>query len=170
MSILLASIGVMLILVSWARAAAAPGPTTAPGGCTLYASPSGTNDPKLLARRGRRHRGSPGSLTNPFATPQRLLQTLGAGQSGCLRRGKYFGDVRFNDSGSLGAPITLRSFPGERATLAGGYVYVPTGSDYVTLENLHIDGSGTTQNSIQIFGSHDALIGDDITNHAQHSS
>jgi hypothetical protein len=164
------SLAVMLILASCTRGTALGGPTTSFAGCSLFASMKGTNNGKLLWRRWRRRRGSPGSLHNPFATPQRLLQALGAGQTGCLRRGTYRGDLRFDRGGSVAAPITLRSFPGEQATLADGYVYVPPGSDYVTLEDLKINGAGTTQVSVQIFGSHDALIGDNITNHHQHSS
>jgi hypothetical protein len=170
MGFLLGSIVVMMIFAPWSLVTALRASASGRGGCTLFASTKGTNNPMLLGRRWRRGRGLPGSLANPFATPQRLLQALGPGQTGCLRRGKYFGEVRFSHGGTLAAPITLRSFPGERATLAGGYVYVPIGSDYVTLADLRINGSGTTQVSVQIFGSHDALIGDNITNHHQHNS
>ncbi|MDQ6805526.1 MAG: hypothetical protein M3065_11300, partial [Actinomycetota bacterium] len=150
-----AAICALAVLSSSAQAAGAPSVS-----CSLYASPTGSDS------------SGSGSQSSPFQTAQKLIDALAPGQTGCLMAGTYNDSpwLRFNSGGNAGAPITLSSAPGQTATLAGGYVYTPTGSDYVTLENLHIDGSGTTQNSIQIFGSHDALIGDDITNHAQHSS
>ncbi|MDQ6806977.1 MAG: right-handed parallel beta-helix repeat-containing protein [Actinomycetota bacterium] len=145
-------------MASLSASAHAAGAATA--SCSLYASPSGSDST------------GNGSQTSPFQTAQQLIDTLTPGQTGCLMAGTYNTSpgLRFNTGGTDSAPITLASAPGQTATLAGGDIYMPTGSDYVTLENLHIDGSATTQNSIQIFGSHDALIGDNITNHSQHNS
>jgi hypothetical protein len=128
--------------------------------CSLYASPSGSDS------------SGDGSQSAPFQTAQHLVDVLAAGQTGCLRSGIYRQSpgLTLARGGSAGAPITLSSAPGQTATLAGGYVYVPTGSDHVTLENLNIDGSATTQVSVQIFGSQVSLIGNDITNDAQHNS
>ncbi len=136
--------------------------------CTRFASPAGTDNAALLARN--RHAGRPGSRRNPFATPQRLLQSLGPGQTGCLLAGTYYGEVRFNRGGSAGKPITLQSYPGQRATIAGGYVYMPPGSNYVTLQDLNINGQATSQISVQILSNHVSLIADDITNEQQHNS
>jgi parallel beta-helix repeat protein len=138
-----------------ARAAAA-----AHVSCSLYASPSGSNE-----------RGS-GSRTHPLRTARHLVGVLAPGQTGCLMSGTYRQSpgLTFEHGGSAGKPITLSSAPGQTATLAGGYIYLPAGSNYVTLENLHITGVGTTQQSVQIFASHDSLVGDDITNGAQHAS
>jgi hypothetical protein len=168
--ILWISIVVTLITAATALAVRLPDPTRDFSACTLYASPQGTDSATLLAQREGNGRGSPGSAMNPFATPQQLLQSLQPGQTGCLHRGTYNGEVRFNGGGLPGAPITLRSLPGQRATLAGGYVYVPIGSNYVTLENLNVNSVGTTQVSVQIFGSDVSLIGNNITNHGQHNS
>jgi hypothetical protein len=168
--ILWISIVVTLTMATTALATRLPGAARDFSACTLYASPRGTDSATLLGQRERNGRGAPGSAMNPFATPQRLLQSLQPGQTGCLHRGTYNGEVRFNNGGQPGAPITLRSLPGQRATLAGGYVYVPTGSNYVTLENLNVNSVGTTQVSVQIFGSEVSLIGNNITNHAQHNS
>jgi hypothetical protein len=142
-----------------APAEAAPA-QAAPVSCSLYSSPSGSDA------------SGDGSQANPFQSAQQLINSLTPGQTGCLTSGTYnvSGALRFNSGGTAGAPITLSSAPGQTATIAGGYVYTPIGSDYVTIENLDINGAGTTQNSIQIFGSHDALINNDITNNAQHNS
>jgi parallel beta-helix repeat protein len=128
--------------------------------CSRYASPSGSNE-----------RGS-GSRMHPFRTARHLVGVLAPGQTGCLMSGTYRQSpgLTFEHGGSAGKPITLASAPGETATLAGGYVYLPAGSNDVTLENLHINGADTTQQSVQIFASHDSLVGDDITNGAQHAS
>ena len=73
--------------------------------------------------------------------------------------------VKFNHGGTAGSPITLTSYPGQTATLTGGIVYVPQGSDYVTLTGLHIDGAAaTTQNTIQIDAAHISVTDSDITN------
>jgi hypothetical protein len=141
-----------------ARAASAQAATAV--SCTLYASPSGSDTT------------GDGSQANPFQSAQHLVSVLTAGQTGCLTTGTYSQSpgLSFEHGGSAGAPITLASAPGQTATLSGGYVYIPTGSDYVTLENLNINGAQTTQVSVQIFGSEDSLIGDDITNDEQHNS
>jgi hypothetical protein len=147
--------------VGWSlagRLAAAQAAT--PVSCSLYASPSGSDS------------SGDGSQTGPFQTAQHLVSALAPGQTGCLTSGTYTSSpgLSFEHGGSAGSPITLASAPGQTATLAGGYVYVPTGSNYVTLENLNLDGSATTQVGVQIFGSEVSLIGNDITNHAQHNS
>ena len=123
--------------------------------CSLYASPSGSD-------------GASGSLSSPFRSAQHLADSLQAGQTGCLLGGTYSTGstaVKFNHGGTAGSPITLTSYPGQTATLTGGIVYVPQGSDYVTLTGLHIDGAAaTTQNTIQIDAAHISVTDSDITN------
>ena len=62
----------------------------------------------------------------------------------------------------------LAAAPGQRATIAGGdyFVYVPRGSDYVTIRNVYLDmvHRVPAQVSVQIAAAHTSLIGDDITN------
>ncbi len=123
-----------------------------PVSCSLYASPAGSDS------------GS-GSLQSPFLTAQKLVDSLAPGQTGCLRGGTYSQpQLRFDHGGSPGAPITLASYPGETATLSGGYVYVVNGSDHVTLTDLHIDATASTQVGVQVMAADTSLIGDDITN------
>jgi hypothetical protein len=123
--------------------------------CTRYASSRGAD-------------GAAGTRRRPFRTVQRLADSLSAGQTGCLRRGTYDqvskdGYVlRVNHGGSSGRPITIRSYPGERATLVG-VVYIVNGSDNVTLSALDIVGIGG-QNTIQVHAA-DVIVQDsDITN------
>ncbi|MDQ6805528.1 MAG: right-handed parallel beta-helix repeat-containing protein [Actinomycetota bacterium] len=147
-------------MAGWLLAARSPSAQSASVSCSLYASPTGSDS------------SGTASQSSPFQTAQRLSNALAPGQTGCLMTGAYSDSpgLTLGHGGSAGEPITLSSAPGQTATLEGGYVYMPTGSDYVTLENLVINGSGTRQNSIQIFGSHDSLIGDEITNGEQHNS
>ena len=158
-------IGLVLVAMSalaasWLAVSSASALATPTVSCSLYAAPSGSDS------------SGDGSQGNPFQTAQHLVSVLAAGQTGCLMSGTYDSSpgLSFEKSGSAGAPITLASAPGQTATLAGGYVYMPTGSNYVTLEDLSINGAQTTQVSVQIFGSHDSLIGDNITNDEQHNS
>jgi parallel beta-helix repeat protein len=146
----------LCVLPGWSPSAQAASVSVS---CSLYASPSGSDSHS-------------GSSSKPFQTVQKLVNSLAAGDTGCLMTGTYNSGsgLTFGHGGSAGEPITLSSAPGQTATLDGGYVYMPTKSNYVTLENLYINGAGTTQVSIQIFGSNDSLIADDITNDEQHTS
>ena len=99
--------------------------------CDLYAAPTGSD-------------AASGTLQRPLRTPQELANRLAPGRTGCLRRGVYRSSrrtgyvVRFSAGGRRGAPVTIQSRPGERATLAG-VVYVPRGSNFVTLADVDID-------------------------------
>jgi hypothetical protein len=126
--------------------------------CTLVASPSGSD----------RHAGS---ASSPFLTAEKLADALKPGETGCLMSGTYDlaggpsgSQLKFNHGGSSDAPIILRSYPGQTAILAGGPVYVPAGSNYVTITDLYIDTQGTNQVGVQIMGAGDQLTNDDITN------
>lgn len=123
--------------------------------CSRFAAPDGRDS----------HRGT---KERPFRTAQRLVDSLRPGQTGCLRGGMYSvaGDddfvVRLDHGGRAGAPITLQTFPGERATLVGN-IEVSKGSDYVTLSRLRIEGTGGS-NTIKIYAAHITLEDSDITN------
>jgi hypothetical protein len=121
--------------------------------CSRFAAPEGSD-----SRGGTRQR--------PFRTAQRLVSSLRPGQTGCLRGGRYSSSdefvVRFEHGGRQGTPITLRSYPGERATLVGN-VMVTKGSDYITLSQLRVEGTGGS-NTVKIYAAHTILQGSDITN------
>jgi hypothetical protein len=120
--------------------------------CDRVASPTGSDT-------------AAGTLSGPFKTAQRLSDSLTAGQTGCLRAGTYTqSQLTFRQAGAAGAPITFTSYPGERATLKGGFVYVPSGSNYVTISNVDIDGTASTQNTVQIMAADVILEDSDVTN------
>ena len=151
------------LIVALACGAAALTATAAAHGaatvtCTLYAAPNGSDT------------GS-GSPTSPFATVGKLVDTLGPGQTGCLRGGTYTqNEVAFRHGGRDGAPLTLSSAPGETATLNGGIVYVPHGSSHVTIANLHIDTARAVGPGLQLMSDTTTLVGDDITNESTHGT
>lgn len=122
--------------------------------CTRYASPQGSDS-------------AGGTRRKPFRTAQRLVDSLRPGQTGCLRGGTFrdAGEefvVMFPRAGRPGAPITIRSHPGERARLVG-IVYVPRGSDHVTVSRLTLEGSGAS-NTVKINAADVVVESNDITN------
>jgi hypothetical protein len=139
------AIATMLLSADAGRAAVA---------CAKVASPSGSDSST----------GNPGA---PFKTPQRLAGSLSAGQTGCLRGGSYTaGSSAYvlspRRGGSVGAPITIRSYPGERARLIG-IVHVPSGVNNVTLSNLTFEGTGG-MNTIKIYSADVIVQNSEITN------
>jgi hypothetical protein len=138
--------------------AAASAEASSPASCALVASSSGSDS-------------NSGSPSSPFLTPQKLVDSLHSGQTGCLMGGTYDlaggssgSQLKFNHGGSSGAPLTLQSFPGQKATLTGAAVYVPGGSDYVTITNLNINTHGVGGVGVQIMGAYDQITDDNITN------
>jgi hypothetical protein len=121
--------------------------------CSRFAAPGGNDN-------GR------GTKSRPFRTAQRLADSLHAGQTGCLRGGTYEASSGYvlepRHGGAPGAPITVRSYPGERARLVG-IIEIPRDSNYVTLSALDIEGTGGA-NTIQINSGHDVIEDSSITN------
>ncbi len=83
--------------------------------------------------------GSAGTPASPYRTVERLADSLEPGQTGCLRAGTFAGNVRLDRGGEAGAPVTLTSYPGERATIEGRVVVAST-ADFVTLSRLDLNG------------------------------
>ena len=130
-----------------------PPPPVIVNPCDHYAAPAGSD-------------AAAGTKSAPFATAQRLADALAAGQTGCLRDGPYtMASLRFNHGGAPGAPITLRGAPGERAIVHVGQLYVPPGSDDVTISDmrLDVDYDGSTPVGIQIWANYLNLKRNDIT-------
>ena len=121
--------------------------------CSRFAAPDGSD-----SRRGTKAR--------PFRTAQRLVDSLRPGQTGCLRAGTYSASdefvVRLDRGGRPGARITLRSHPGERAQLLGNVV-ITKDSNYVTLSQLRIEGTGGS-NTVKIYATHTIVENSSITN------
>lgn len=98
--------------------------------CDLIAAPDGTD------------RGT-GSPLRPFRTVDRLIEALHAGATGCLRRGVYREDVTIRHGGTARAPMVLRSYPGQRATIRGR-LYLARAAAHTTIEYLNLDGRSAT--------------------------
>jgi hypothetical protein len=62
-----------------------------------------------------------GSEAKPWRTITRALEGVGPGDTLYLRGGIYYENVRVAVSGREDAPLTIRSFPGELATIDAGY-------------------------------------------------
>ncbi|MEA2125101.1 MAG: hypothetical protein QOI80_1883, partial [Solirubrobacteraceae bacterium] len=134
------------------------------------ASAAGCN---LVAASGGDDRAA-GTAAHPLRTPQAVVDRLRAGQTGCLRGGVYGerGDqgyiARFGHGGRPGRPLTLRSYPGERATLAG-VVYVTHDAPDVTLADLVIDDPTAYDQyqelAVEINATRTTLVRDEITTH-----
>jgi hypothetical protein len=122
----------LIALGAWLAACGAGTKPAAAAACDRVAAPNGSDR-------------ADGTYGDPFRSAQRLADSLRPGETGCLRAGTYSTGrgfvLRFNRGGRPGAPVVVRSYPGERATLAGP-VYVPQGSDNVTIADL--DVSDTT--------------------------
>lgn len=177
MRILLILVAMLSLLVVMASPEANPGAMPSGGSsaapCELYASPSGGQRRAARprgGRPGRKRRAGTGSPESPFQGAQRLVDALRPGQTGCLQGGVYGGELKFHHGGEPGHPITLRPVSGQRALLNGGPVWIPEGSDYVTIAGLRLAPVHTDQIGVQIMGQHAVLIGDDITNHSSRHS
>jgi parallel beta-helix repeat protein len=124
--------------------------------CTKVASPSGSDS-------------AAGTADAPYQTANKLANSLSAGDTGCLRTGTYIQDVRMGEGGEAGAPVTLTSYPGERAKVVGRF-YVPKNSNYVTVSNLDLNGTpaqGTNDDndpSPTINAENVSFTGNDVTN------
>lgn len=115
--------------------------------CTRVASPGGSD-------------ANPGTLEQPFATVGRLVAALGPGIVGCLRAGTYAGNVDIGKGGSAGALATLRSYPGERAQLAGR-ILISAPATFFALSNVDVDGTNSLGDSGAIVLASDVLLEDD---------
>jgi parallel beta-helix repeat protein len=118
--------------------------------CTKYVSTSGSDS-------------AGGTSTAPYRTIGKLVSSLSAGQTGCLKGGTYNEYVRVTKSGAAGNPIFLRSAPGELATLTNNVYFLPTTHD-VTLSHVRLTGTTATQLMlVQIFGPRVTLSDSDIS-------
>ena len=121
-------------------ASAAPSRTK----CDRFASPKGTD-------------ASPGTFARPYRTVQKLVETLGRGQTGCLRGGRYRqGEVTIRRNG-----IRLTSYRRERATLIGR---LRVNADAVTVTRLRLDGRNPRDLPSPTINADDATFrGDDVS-------
>jgi hypothetical protein len=141
----------LLVLLPVAFLAAVAVATQQDAGCAEVAAPGGSDS-------------AAGTVDDPFMTAQRLVDSLAPGETGCLRAGRYEGGFEVKRSGERGGPITITSYPGERATVAGR-VQVRSGANFVTVSSLDLDGRNAHNlPSPSINGDDIAFVGNDVTN------
>lgn len=149
---------VAVLAVVFARAdAPAPPPASAPGPASAGADQGRVCDKTLTVREARRlaHLRS----TRGGRAVERFVNGLRPGQTGCLRRGTYLGDVAIWRSG-----VTLRSQPGERA-LVVGRVWIKHRAHGVELRDLALDGRNRARlPSPTVNGDGARFVGLDVTN------
>jgi hypothetical protein len=133
--------------------------------CTKYASLSGSD--------------SGDGVTTPYLTIQKLVDSLNPGDTGCVHAGTYSSTaadqesaVDFNHGGAQGAPITLTTAPGDARATLRFKLQISSGSDYVTVSGLILDGEDNpafTPNPI-VDGADALVTGNDISNHDKSST
>lgn len=110
---------------------------------------------------------APGTLAAPFLTVQKLADSLVAGQTGCVRGGRYTSsDVYVLDVSEGG--FRIRSYPGERARLYGTTVVRPTAPG-VALSHLDLEGDGLAH-PLKIYAADTIVEDSDITTAGRPSS
>jgi hypothetical protein len=124
--------------------------------CDRFAAPGGSDRAK-------------GTRAAPVRSVTRLAALLRPGETGCLRAGTYYEDVALTAAGRPDAPIVLRSFPGERATL-DGRLWLRRGADDVVVSDLDLDGrpaQGANADGLPsptVDAADDSFVRDDVTN------
>ena len=118
--------------------------------CQRFASPTGSDS-------------SAGTLAAPYRSVQKLVDSLGAGQTGCLRGGTYSGGVKVSRGGTADAPIRLTAYGSEAARVVGRF-WIASGADNVTVDHLVLDGTGSPLPSPSIYASGATLADNEITN------
>jgi hypothetical protein len=119
---------------------------TPAAGCSLYAAASGGSD------------AASGSAAAPFKTAQKLADTLAAGQTGCVAAGTYTGGLRVAKGGTGDAErLTIQSYPGQRAKIVG-QVYIVQTANFVTVQNLELDGTNSLGKPSPMVNGDDSLF------------
>lgn len=130
-----------------------------------YSSPTSCNCDKVAATNGSD--ANPGTLAAPYKTIDKLASSLSAGQTGCLRTGVYsvigntYNGLTLSASGTSTSRITLRSYPGELATLKASIL---VSGSFWTLEQLNINGVTSPNVTLVLNGDDNIVQDNDITN------
>jgi len=120
--------------------------------CRKYASVSGDD-------------GGAGTAGAPFRTAAKLVSSLAAGETGCLLAGIYVEDLSIRTGGASGAPITMTSGPGVRATLRGR-LWIADSANDVVVSDLNLDGrNAAALPSPSVSGDRVTFRGNDVTNY-----
>lgn len=117
----------------------------------IYVSPNGSDS-------------NTGDINNPYATVQKALENVEAGQTIYLREGTYTALNTFVTSGQEGNYITLRNYPNEKPYLTmtngtDGAILSLDGNDYIKIEGLEIGGySSAIAQGILLDGDENHII------------
>ena len=112
------------------------------------------------------------SVATAYRNPQKLATTLSAGQTGCIGSGDYAGtsgtggseySLNLSAGGAAGNPITIRSIPGQRATLKGK-VEIRVGANNITLADLKVNDTRGQWQMMSIDGNNVTVEDSDISN------
>jgi nitrous oxidase accessory protein NosD len=115
---------VLAVLALLVQMVAPRSPAAAGESCDRFAATSGSD-------------GGSGSRSSPYRTPQKLIDSLAPGQTGCFRAGTY----RFSELDVTKANITLAPRGSEAVTLRGSIKVKPSGHDS-TIRGMKLDGRG----------------------------
>lgn len=108
------------------------GPDPIPSECSRYASPSGSDSAN-------------GSRAAPFASSQKLVDSLKPGDVGCLDSGTYHEAIlAIRKGGTASQRVVLRSTPGQRALLTG-QIWVADSANFVTVAYVDHDATYETE-------------------------
>lgn len=120
--------------------------------CTSFASTSGNDE-------------GAGTAASPYRTVRKLLATLRPGETGCLDGGTFAEDVKIERGGTDGAPLTISSAPGERATVRGKFEVAGSAHD-VVVANLNLDGRNDVEARVSpiVNGDRIRFTGNEVTN------
>lgn len=146
----------MIALASVSLGLLVPGNALATTSCDRVAAPGGSDS-------------AAGTDAAPFATAQKLVNSLSAGQTGCLRSGTYSQSVTFSHGGAAGGAITLTTYPGDQRAAVVGRMWLKSGVDYVTVSNLNLNGVNSSNlPSPTVDDAYATFTGDDVTD--QHTA
>ncbi len=139
--------------VTGAAAARLPQSLPESTGRTFYVSPTGSD-------------ASTGTLSAPWRTVQKALDTLTAGERALVRAGTYVEDLELERAGTASAPISVEAYPGERPTLnprAGHPLVIGGGGAYFRLSGFVVEKApGTSGGNIDVYGHHIEISGNEI--------
>jgi hypothetical protein len=135
-ALLAASVAMLALTVTPASAASTS--------CNKVAAPNGSD-------------AAAGTAAAPYLTTQRLVDSLDAGETGCLRAGTYGGAALY-----MREPDTaLQSYPGERATLTA-FLEVTPEAPRSRVSGLRIDTAGNSNGVGTKLQADDAVLSDNV--------
>lgn len=120
---------------------------------------------KYVATTGHDDTGD-GTIGNPWQTISKGVTSISAGDTLYFRVGSYVAGSNFINcvSGTSGARVTIKAYPGESVTFTGGDAVTPTvycnaNRHYITIDGFIIDGGDAATNCIKIHnGNHDWIV------------